>query len=410
MTFEWTELAYQDAISGNTMLLIFPLCVLLVYGVLAAQYESWSLPLIGHPDRADDAAVGDRRRLADRRRQQRLHADQLSRARRAGLQERHPDRRVRAAARARGRAAAHGDPRRLPHPAAAGADDVGRVHHGRRAAGAGERARRRGAAGDGHRRVRRHARRHAVRPVPDAGLLRRRAGRGGAPVAAAPPRSCAPRRPRPRRVIDRAHSTVHSLCGMAPLLVAVSPCRPRVRAAHHAAGRSVQASALQRWDAAAFSEQAYRPALVAPARGSGPRGARERRARGQSRRPLGARAVRSGARGVRRRPPAALPDRDGRAPSSTCASRASPASATSRSRINTYRAASTRRGSWISSAACGRRSRRRRPTPRASKPRSRACASASRRTSRATTSSCAASSSSCRSSIAASPTSARRCG
>jgi multidrug efflux pump len=45
MTFEWTELAYQDAVSGNTMLLIFPLCVLLVYGVLAAQYESWSLPL-----------------------------------------------------------------------------------------------------------------------------------------------------------------------------------------------------------------------------------------------------------------------------------------------------------------------------------------------------------------------------
>jgi len=45
MTFEWTELAYQDAVSGNTMFLIFPLCVLLVYGVLAAQYESWSLPL-----------------------------------------------------------------------------------------------------------------------------------------------------------------------------------------------------------------------------------------------------------------------------------------------------------------------------------------------------------------------------
>jgi multidrug efflux pump len=45
MAFEWTELAYQDAISGNTMFLIFPLCVLLVYGVLAAQYESWSLPI-----------------------------------------------------------------------------------------------------------------------------------------------------------------------------------------------------------------------------------------------------------------------------------------------------------------------------------------------------------------------------
>jgi multidrug efflux pump len=45
MTHEWTELAYQEAHSGNTMLLIFPLCVLLVYVVLAAQYESWALPL-----------------------------------------------------------------------------------------------------------------------------------------------------------------------------------------------------------------------------------------------------------------------------------------------------------------------------------------------------------------------------
>ena len=45
MAFEWTELAYQDSIAGNTMLLVFPLCVLLVYIVLAAQYESWTLPL-----------------------------------------------------------------------------------------------------------------------------------------------------------------------------------------------------------------------------------------------------------------------------------------------------------------------------------------------------------------------------
>ena len=45
LTFEWTELAYQELMAGNTMLLIFPLCVLLVYVVLAALYESWSLPL-----------------------------------------------------------------------------------------------------------------------------------------------------------------------------------------------------------------------------------------------------------------------------------------------------------------------------------------------------------------------------
>ena len=45
MSFEWTELAYQELLAGNTMLLIFPLCVALVYIVLAALYESWTLPI-----------------------------------------------------------------------------------------------------------------------------------------------------------------------------------------------------------------------------------------------------------------------------------------------------------------------------------------------------------------------------
>jgi multidrug efflux pump len=45
MTFEWTELAFQQQIAGNAMLFVFPLCVLLVYIVLAALYESWTLPL-----------------------------------------------------------------------------------------------------------------------------------------------------------------------------------------------------------------------------------------------------------------------------------------------------------------------------------------------------------------------------
>ena len=45
MTFEWTELAYQQIVSGNTALLVFPLCVLFVFLLLAAQYESFSLPL-----------------------------------------------------------------------------------------------------------------------------------------------------------------------------------------------------------------------------------------------------------------------------------------------------------------------------------------------------------------------------
>jgi multidrug efflux pump len=43
--YEWTDLTYQDILAGNTMLYVFPLCVLLVFLVLAAQYESWTLPL-----------------------------------------------------------------------------------------------------------------------------------------------------------------------------------------------------------------------------------------------------------------------------------------------------------------------------------------------------------------------------
>jgi multidrug efflux pump len=45
MAFEWTDLTYQQILAGNTALLVFPLCVLLVFLVLAAQYESLFLPL-----------------------------------------------------------------------------------------------------------------------------------------------------------------------------------------------------------------------------------------------------------------------------------------------------------------------------------------------------------------------------
>jgi len=45
MSYEWTDLTYQQILAGNTTLVIFPLCVLLVFMVLAAQYESLKLPL-----------------------------------------------------------------------------------------------------------------------------------------------------------------------------------------------------------------------------------------------------------------------------------------------------------------------------------------------------------------------------
>ncbi len=34
MTFEWTELAYQQILAGNTALIVFPICILLVFLVL----------------------------------------------------------------------------------------------------------------------------------------------------------------------------------------------------------------------------------------------------------------------------------------------------------------------------------------------------------------------------------------
>jgi len=45
LSFEWTEIAFQERATGNTALSIFALAVLLVFLVLAAQYESWGLPL-----------------------------------------------------------------------------------------------------------------------------------------------------------------------------------------------------------------------------------------------------------------------------------------------------------------------------------------------------------------------------
>jgi len=44
-SYEWTELTYQQILAGNTAILVFPLCVLLVFLVLSSLYESWSLPL-----------------------------------------------------------------------------------------------------------------------------------------------------------------------------------------------------------------------------------------------------------------------------------------------------------------------------------------------------------------------------
>ncbi len=45
MAAEWTDLTYQRILAGNSSVYVYPLCILLVFLVLAAQYESLRLPL-----------------------------------------------------------------------------------------------------------------------------------------------------------------------------------------------------------------------------------------------------------------------------------------------------------------------------------------------------------------------------
>ena len=113
-SFEWTELAFQERAIGNTALYIFALAVLLVFLVLAAQYESWGLPLaiVLVVPMAMLSALGGVWLAGTG--QQHPHPDRPHRPRRARGQERDPDRRVRQAGRGRARPDARSRPPSKP--------------------------------------------------------------------------------------------------------------------------------------------------------------------------------------------------------------------------------------------------------------------------------------------------------
>ena len=102
--YEWTAMSYQEKLVGNQIYYIFALAMLLVYLVLAGQYESWFMPVSVH---ARGAAVAAR---AGRGAQGPAASTTISTPRSARPadcavgQERDPDRRSRArAARVRGK-------------------------------------------------------------------------------------------------------------------------------------------------------------------------------------------------------------------------------------------------------------------------------------------------------------------
>ena len=117
--FEWTELAYQEKLAGNTAIYVFIASVVFVFLFLAAQYESWLLPLaviLIVPMCLLAAITGVLFRGPG---QQHPGPDRPDRAGRPRRQERDPDRRVRASS-ARTRARPGSRPRSTPPGPACG--------------------------------------------------------------------------------------------------------------------------------------------------------------------------------------------------------------------------------------------------------------------------------------------------
>ena len=171
MNIEWTDLSYEEATQSKAALVVFPLAILLAFLVLAALYESWTLPLaviLIVPMCMLSALLGVKLTGGDNNTFVQVG---LGRADGSRLQERDPDRRVRPRAGDPGQGNHRGRTGSLPPASAPDRDDFGRLHRRHRAAGALARRGRGSAFGHGHHRVRRDARRDALRPVPDPGVL-----------------------------------------------------------------------------------------------------------------------------------------------------------------------------------------------------------------------------------------------
>ena len=133
--FEWTEIALQEKLAGNTAMLAFGLAVVFVFLLLAALYESWLLPLaviLIVPMCMLAAMIGVNIRGLDRNILVEIGLVVL-----VGLAAKNAILIVEFAKQAQrpGHEPLRRGGRRRAHPAAADPDDVARLHPGRGAAG-----------------------------------------------------------------------------------------------------------------------------------------------------------------------------------------------------------------------------------------------------------------------------------
>ena len=162
ISYDWSDLSYQEKKAGGSGPL-FALSIAFVFLILAALYESWSLPfsvLLSVPIAVFGAVVG---LLHPHVRLRRLRADRRDHADRPRGQERDSDRRVRQGAARRRQEPGGRCARGRETAAAPDSDDVVRVHPRLRAAVVRERFGRGLAPHSRHRRRHRHARGHAAR-------------------------------------------------------------------------------------------------------------------------------------------------------------------------------------------------------------------------------------------------------